>query len=363
MIRTLSLLSALALIAACSSGDDGSNPFDPPPEEEEGGTDTDGGGEESGDGQETDPIGEDDGALPPGTPNPTPDDSITRYEERDERGDGFAEAPNYNADDDTFEVDNLPFDGDNVYDRDDQVASLGPPGGTGPFAVYENPQTLTDPVSGEEIQQVPNKLLFQRSDSGLTEVVVVRSAGYANEFGFGGWAYQRNGGVELPQTLQATFTGDYAALRDFDTRAGLEYATGMIELDVDWEDFNGTSTENAIKGSITDRRIFDVAGNDITQQWLDALGEEADRPFDQLPTVNVVIAPGTIDQNGEISTAVASGYVDGEGEVQEYEAGALNAILAGDVPDEIVGIVEMESDDLIAGDGNVRETGGFIADR
>ncbi|MFP4405083.1 MAG: hypothetical protein ACLFPZ_05740, partial [Rhodosalinus sp.] len=141
---------------------------------------------------------------------------------------------------------------------------------------------MTDPVSGEAIDQLSHKAVFQRSASGLTEVVLVRVADYQN-YGFGGWAYQRNGDVTLPSTLQATFSGDYAALRDFDSRNGLEYATGVIELDVDWEDFNGDFTQDAIKGTVKDRRIFDVDGNDVTRAWLDALADEADRPFPDDP--------------------------------------------------------------------------------
>ncbi|WP_273523687.1 hypothetical protein [Rhodosalinus sediminis] len=356
MTRSLSLLSVLALVAACSSSEDGSNPFDPPPEEVEGGDETPDGG------QPTPPLGDGDAALPPGTPNPTPDDSITRYEERTDRGDGFAEAPSYDAATDTFVVDNLPFDGDNTYTRDAAVASLGPPDEQGPFAVYENVGTVNDPETGTPIDQLAHKVLFQRSPSGRTELVIIRAADY-EPFGFGGWAYQRNGGVELPEKLQATFSGDYAALRDFDGRAGLEYTTGAVTLDVDWEDFNGTSVQDAIKGTITDRRIYDVSGDDVTQKWLDALGEEAGRPIIDLPAVQIVIRPSTVDQNGEIAATVQSAYTDVSGERQQYETGTLNAILAGPTPDEIVGIVEMEGDDLISGDGTVRETGGFVADR
>ncbi|REC58773.1 hypothetical protein DRV84_00645 [Rhodosalinus sediminis] len=352
MTRSLSLLSVLALVAACSSSEDGSNPFDPPPPDD--------GGETSDDGQPPPPLGG--GALPPGTANPTPDASITRYEERTDRGDGFAEAPSYDAATDTFVVDNLPFDGDNTYTRDAAVASLGPPGAQGPFAVYENADTVPDPETGTPIDQLAHKVLFQRSPSGRTELVIIRAADY-EPFGFGGWAYQRNGGVELPETLQATFSGDYAALRDFDGRAGLEYATGAVRLDVDWEDFNGTSVQDAIKGTITDRRIYDLSGADVTQDWLDALGEEAGRPIIDLPAVQIVIRPSTVDQNGEIAATVRSAYTDDAGEPQQYETGTLNAILAGPTPDEIVGIVEIESDDLISGDGTVRETGGFVANR
>jgi hypothetical protein len=355
MTRTVTLLLALALLSACST-DDGSNPFDPDPAAPAPDPNAGNGG------QPTAPVGDDSRQLPPGTPNPTPSTSIVRYEQRDDNGNGFIEAPRYVASSDSFYIDNLPFDGDNTYARDNSVGSLGPAGGQGPFAVYENDETVTDPVSGAVIDQLAHKVIFQRSASGLTEVVLVRVSDYQN-YGFGGWAYQRNGDVTLPDTLQATFTGDYAALRDFDSRTGLEYATGVIRLDVDWDDFNGDFEQDAIKGTVTNRRIFDMDGNDVTRAWLDALEDEAERPFSDLPDIRLVISNNTIDSNGEITAQVFSNYVDDSGEVQAYEGGTLNAILAGDNPDEIVGTLVVESSDLILGNGNVRETGGFIAQR
>lgn len=129
MTRTVTLLLALALLAACSTGE-GSNPFDPEPEapaedptEEPDTADS---------GQPTDPIGDDDRQLPPGTPNPTPSTSIVRYEGRDGGRNGFIEAPRFDASSDSFYIDNLPFDGDNTYERDDDVGSLGPAGAQGP---------------------------------------------------------------------------------------------------------------------------------------------------------------------------------------------------------------------------------------
>ena len=48
-----------------------------------------------------------------------------RYEPRTDDGNGgFVTSVSYNANDDTFEVDNLAFDGFNVYARDDAVPTL-----------------------------------------------------------------------------------------------------------------------------------------------------------------------------------------------------------------------------------------------
>lgn len=358
MARNLLFILALGVTAGCSgsAADSPLNPFDPTPTD----TATDGGA----DGGTNDPTTPIDGglALPPGTANPSPSTSITRYEARAEDGSGFAEAPSYNATDDTFYVDNLPFDADdNTYTRDDQVASLGPVGTTGPFAVYEGSGTEIDPVTGKPIRQITYKALFQRSTSGRTELVIVR--GDYENYGFGGWAYQRNGEVVLPTSLQATFTGPYAALRDFKGKGGLEYATGDLRLDVDFEDTNGTLTQDAIKGTVTNRRIYDVNGTDVTQDVIDALAADAGRPFTGIPAIVLGVNASTIDVNGEFTGTYENGYIDGNGDFVTFQTGTYQGILAGPDPSEAVGTIVTTSEDPRFENVTVRETGGFIATR
>ncbi len=363
MARKILYVLALGVAAGCSgsAADSPLNPFDPTPTDSAtGGGTGDGAGDGTGD--PTTPI---DGGLelPPGTANPTPDNSITRYEARDENGSGFAEAPVYNAANDTFSIDNLPFDSDdNIYTRDDQVGSLGPAGQQGPFAVYEGPGTAFDPQTGKTIDQLTYKALFQRSTSGLTELVIVRTGDYRN-YGFGGWAYQRDGNVVLPSKLQATFSGPYAALRDFQGRPGLEYATGDFQLDVDFEDLNGTLTQDAIKGKVTNRRIYATDGTDVTQDVINALAADANRPFTALPTMVLDVNGGKIDRNGEFTGTFESGYTDGSGKFVVYHTGTYQGILAGPDPSEAVGTIVTTSQDPRFEDVTVRETGGFIATR
>ncbi|KAF0676985.1 hypothetical protein [Profundibacterium mesophilum] len=296
-------------------------------------------------------------ALPPGTQTPSAAGDIERFEARGEGGDGFAENPVYDAQSDTFTIDNLAFDGTGPYSRDTVMRELGAAGRSGPFAVYENSRSVVDPRNGQVITQLPHKLLFQRSRSGATELVIVRTGGYLG-FGFGGWAYQRNGGVSLPAELQASFTGDYAGIRDFDTRSGLEFTTGRITLEIDFADFNGGAAQDAIKGRITDRKVFTTQGDDITQDAIDALQPGAAA----LPTILLDIGPNTISASGEFAGSFQSGYLDANNQLTVYETGVYNGILAGDDPSEAVGITIGTGPDHGSG-GTFRETGGFVAVR
>lgn len=353
------LLMAGLAVSACGSS---SNPFD----DEEEVTSPDPDDQQDPDQGQDDPQEPINGDLarPPGTQNPTPNTAIVRYEEMDANGNGFAQAPTYQADTDSFVIDNLAFDGPNEYSRDDEVPSLGPVGGQGPFYVYESAETVIDPENGKEIEQLQHKAIYALSTSGATEAVVVRTGGY-RDYGFGGFVYRRNDGnsVVIPTTGQARFDGDYAGLRDFSGREGLEYAVGKIQLDIDFEDFNGNYAQDAIKGEIYDRRIYDTSGNDLTQSILDTLNADAEGTvYTSLPVIRLDVGPNTIDANGEAVGSLGSDRVV-SGDEQDYMAGTYYAILSGDSPDEITGVVVIEGEDVLLDDGTVRETGVFTADR
>lgn len=360
MARYLLLMAALAMVGACDS----SNPFqeDQPPEEDTG---EDEGGEEDGEEDGEDGGGVDSSLdLPPGTTSPTPSSAIARYEARDgEDGDGVGYAENfrYNAATDTFSVDNLPFDGDNVYSRDDQVGTINT------FAVYEGKDSVRDPDTGTPIDQSLYRLLYKVSNSGATEVAIVRTGSYVGH-GFGGWTYERNdgNGVDLPVSLEATFSGEYAGLRTFSGAGGLEYTVGTIRMDIDWEDFNGGFVQDAIKGTVTDRRLFDMQGRDITQAYIDNLSAEAEAPQGAIPDLIFDVGPNTIDGNGEFTGSFYSAYTDGEGARVTLETGTYNGVFARDGqngPTEAAGTMIMESDYPDVDDVTVRETGGFIVTR
>ncbi|EYD78328.1 hypothetical protein Rumeso_00157 [Rubellimicrobium mesophilum DSM 19309] len=294
--------------------------------------------------------------LPPGTERPTPEESIFRREAPSATG-GYVSDVTYNAANDTFEVDNLAFDGDNVYTREDNpaVTTLSDPDGQALYTVYEAATVVPDDLSGNEVSQLQYRAILGRSTTvaangePTTQFAIVRTGSFV-DYGFGGFVYERNGGVELPTSGQATFAGDYAGMRVMAGAApgdDLYYVTGEAQVDVDFADFNDGG---GVKGQITDRAYTDSEGNAIVVDLPDA-----DLLFD--------IGPGTVTQNGEMAGGIRSTRVDENGEVVEYEAGNYYAIMAGDNADEIVGIVVVESADPRFDGVTAQETGGFIVYR
>jgi hypothetical protein len=184
-------------------------------------------------------------------------------------------------------------------------------------------------------------------------------------YGFGGFIYQRNGGVVLPTSGQAHYEGDYAALRDFNGRGGLEYATGDMEIDIDFNDFNDG---DGVKGEVSNRAIFDANGQDITNDVLAALNAEyastlGASPLTTLPVITFKVGPGVLDANGEIVGEVGSTVI-GDAAAEVFEEGKSYAVISGDATaggnDEIVGVIVVEADDPRFDGVTVRETGGFI---
>ncbi|WP_299788010.1 hypothetical protein [uncultured Marivita sp.] len=367
MTRIFFLILCLGFVAACDSG--GGDVLQAPTDEA---TDPDGGdGSDNGDSSDGDddtPI-ESDRELPPGTESPTASNAIVRREPRDAGGNGYANSYRYNADDDTFFVDGLGFDGDQP---DGQRYTRSTPfGNLGPYALYEAPPTFPDSVTGTQIPQFETRAIYGVSGSGETEFAIVRTGAYIN-YGFGGFIYQRNGEVTLPSEGQGTYSGPYAALRDFNGRGGLEYATGQATVDIDFSAFRGNCTppecDNAVRGRITNRRIFLPDGTDITGDYLDALGVSNEATFQNMPVLTFFIGDGVADLNGENVGTLLSGSGDpGVDQTNNLPSGAYYAVMAGDhtsLPGgEIVGIIVTETDDPRQPGVTERETGGFIAVR
>jgi len=281
--------------------------------------------------------------LLPGTDTATASTPITRYEAQSVDGNGYAQAITYDATADTFTVDNLAFDGANAYARDNVVANLGP------FRVYENDSVYFDDVTGAPINQMPHKAIFGESTSGNTRFAIVRTGAFLT-YGFGGFMYERDGGVNLPTTGQATFTGKYGGLRDFNGRAELEYVTGDMAIDIDFADFN---TGAGVRGTVTNRAILDVNGVDVTASVTGALGVTT------LPVLDFLIEPGVASDAGEMTGSVSSYVPATGGGVTLFESGKYYAVLSGDSA-EIVGVIVVEATDARYTGVTVRETGGFI---
>ncbi len=300
--------------------------------------------------------------MPPGTETPSAGSAIYRTEPTSDEdglsGNGYATNISYDADKDTFTVDNLAFDGDNEYSRGTKVKTLA-----GKYAVYEADTQFTDPENSKPVNQFKHRAIYGVSRNGDTNFAIVRTGAYVG-YGFGGFVYQRTGGVTLPSSGQAVYNGKMAGLRDFSGAGGLEYTTADIEISVDFDDFDDStgSRGDAVKGAITNRKIFDTGGTDITDTVIARIEAENEITLRSYPTALFTVGPGVMDDNGEILGKVSSSYIDSSGKTQTFESGNYYAIMSGDKAGQIVGVVVMESSiDPIA--STVRETSGFVVYR
>jgi hypothetical protein len=336
--RYLSFLLCLGLLSACGDG----QPFFDDEVAEEPGED----GGDDGTGIE----------LLPGTEDPSPNRGIFRYEARDDNGGGLVSDVSYNSRRDVFTVDNLAFDGPNTYQRGDDVASLGN------YAVYEADIVVDDFLTGEQIDQVvPYRAILGISRNEVdgeprTSFAIVRTGGYVG-YGFGGFVLERNGGVVLPTSGQATFSGDYAGVRVFNGAGGLEYTTGDMTIDIDFDDFNAN---DAVKGVLENREAFTSDGDPIP------LGGEDELVLPDLPFVVQEGSP-TLDENGELRGSLSNTIINEDGTREIYESGTYYGIISGVTTEnpggEIVGVLVFESEDPRFDDVDVQETGGFIVYR
>ncbi len=304
--------------------------------------------------------------LPTTTITVTPDGVVERHEKHNTgtnggtvTGNGFAFKNgkiSYDGTADTFTVDNLAFDGGNVYQRDATQPDLGP------AKVYAADTTYADAQTGALIDQFSYRALYGVSTSGKTQFAIVRTGAYA-DYGFGGFIYGRNGGVTLPATGSepAKYSGTYAGLRD-SQGSGMSYTTGDMELSIDFKDFNpdesATGNGAGIQGYVTNRRIFDLAGNDITQLVLDGINADKTPDVDltALPTLAFKVGPGVLDNNGEAQGELNS-LIQVSGANKELEAGKYYAVVSGANADEVAGVIVVVS---TINSVNFRETGGFI---
>ena len=350
MTNRLLTLALMAFLAGCGS----SNPFM-----------DDGTGDGDTDGDTTT-----DSTLPPGTTNPTPGGAILRSEPRqdangDHYGDGFANNISYNATSDTFYVDGLAFDGSQP---EGVPYGRSVPGNLGSYALYEAPLTHPDFITSNPINQFPHRALYGVSSTGNTEFAIVRTGAYM-DFGFGGFIYQRSGGVTLPTQGQAHYAGDYAGIRDFSGSGGLEYITGDMEVDIDFDAFPDNCAGagcNAVHGYVFNRQIYDTDGNNITGAYLTALNANlpsGSPPATEVPAILFRIGPGVMDSNGEITGDAYTVGPDG----QQLDEGNYYLLMSGNhtagTGGEIVGVIVVEGADPRVDDVQVRETGGFILPR
>ncbi|MAM00340.1 MAG: hypothetical protein CL583_18020 [Alteromonadaceae bacterium] len=344
-----------AVLAGCSGtapfGEDATDTE----EEAEGGTD------------EGTPIARE--GVPPGTASPSPETRIFRKEptsaQGGQAGDGLATNISYDGTSDTFTVEGLAFDGGNTYQRGNAVSSLN----NGAFAVYEAETQFPDSVNAQPINQFKHRAIYgiskntDQEGNPQTQFAIVRTGAYVG-YGFGGFVYQRDNSVDLPSSGQAVFNGSAAGLRDFDGQGDLEYSTANVQIAIDFEDFNSTTGArgDGVRGVFSNRRVYNIDGDDITAQVVKRINDNNSAGLQSIPDARFVVGPGVLDENGDLVGEIDSRYVDNNDVVQEYETGKYYALMSGDDPDEIVGVVVLENSAEFE-NVTVRDTSGFIVYR
>ena len=341
MTRILTSMTFLAFLAACGDG----QPFFG----EDASSATDGSDlTENEDDTEGDGGSIDAGTLLAGTDSPTDTGGIFRFETDKASGGGHVQDVSYDAETDTFMVDNLAFDGENVYQRGVLVDSLRS------YAVFEADEITPDFLTTNPVEQiVPYRAVLGVSTNLVdgeprTSFAIVRTGGYVG-YGFGGFVYERSGPVVLPTTGQATFSGDYGGVQVYTDLAGLRYVTGDMTLDIDFEDFNAN---DGIKGRITNRQVFFENGGVDNAAVLSDVGW------------TIVEGVDTLTENGEIVSNVFSTILGDSDQLVTYFSGTFNGIVAGDTLDiddggEIVGVITMVAEDKDR-EISIQETGGAI---
>ncbi|MEM1302543.1 MAG: hypothetical protein AAGH17_08175, partial [Pseudomonadota bacterium] len=224
----------------------------------------------------------------------------------------------------------------------------------GSARVYASDGTFTDTFGDPDatISQFQHRLLYGFSDDGQVRYAIVRTGQYIG-YGFGGFLYERRGGVTLPTAGQAGYTGTYSALRDFNGIGGLEYASGDMTMAIDFEDFNDG---DGVQGAVFNRRVFDINGRDITGEITNALGTS------NIPNLLFTVGPGVLTANGEIRGQVTSTVLTAAG-LDGFEEGNYYAIVQGDNAQNVVGIIVSTHTDPRFTNVTTRETGGFVLER
>lgn len=240
----------------------------------------------------------------------------------------------YDAANDVLTINNIPFDDpNNAY----VPITLPAPfqdaaGGANGFGAYQS-----DPAPGSnELQYFA---IFRRSDSGHSQVAAATSSAYIG-FGFGGGGAQRlSGAPSLPTSGLYSYSGEYGAVRTVLNGVGngqeVQFITGTAAMAADFGDFDDTG---AVNGFISDRQIYDSAGN--------LVGALAG---------GISLANGSIDfANGTITSSTAA-ELDGTG--ASIGSGNWQGVFAGPNGEEFAGILFVDS---TTGGVQTHEIGGFI---
>jgi len=140
-------------------------------------------------------------------------------------------------------INNLPFDG--PAGRYDFMARIGG------VKVFESRQTATT-------GQVKHYAVFVES-----EHIEAAAAAGANwiEYGYGGANINRDRSFSLPRSGEYVYIGEYAAVRTFDDRGGLELVSGDVRIILDVNDFDPVDgIQGALTGTVYNRSVSGVNG-------------------------------------------------------------------------------------------------------
>ncbi|SLN49825.1 hypothetical protein AQS8620_02142 [Aquimixticola soesokkakensis] len=289
-----------------------------------------------------DPSGITGDDLPAGTASPSKNSAIIRT-----AVDGEADVVSYDASTRVLTIENLPFDGDGNYQRsaDYDTGATGGAGTTaGGYGVFEN-------ANIEERRAY--HAIYGTGDTG-TRFAIVGTGAY-EDYGYSGYTYQRDAGITIPTSGQATFNGGYAGIMVFDTsndddstnNVPLHFTEGNVSFTADFTDFIAS---DAVEGVVTDRYLYDQNGNTIA-------------------TMDDLFLQGSgITAAGEMTSTIS--LEDTTTDVAGND-GNWYALLSGDPSlggAELVGIITLNGT-VISGTSNgqdlsgfdFNETGGFIA--
>ena len=239
----------------------------------------------------------------------------------------------------------------------------------GRFAVYEADAQYPDSLTQEPINQFTHRAIYgvsrESNADGTpnTQFAIVRTGAYV-DYGFGGFIYQRDNNVVLQEDGQALFRGQAAGIRDFSGKGDLQYSTSDVEIAIDFDDFNNDTGQrgDAIQGTSFNRRVFNTAGDDVTSGIVDQINAKNSASLSSIPEAIFKVGPGVLDANGDAVGELDSSFVDNDGIVQSYEEGKYYAIVSGEDPNEIVGVVVLTNSAEID-NVEIRGTSGFIVYR
>lgn len=254
--------------------------------------------------------------------------------------------PKYNKKDDTYTVEGLAFDFNNIYTRDRASTVIEGQLNAGNTAldakVYEADPNQTYADGGAiNLDALKFRLLKVDSKNGDLEAYIVRSAdtGYT-----GGWLMNRTSGFSLPRNQAAVrYEGDYTGIREYrlargELQGGIDilYVRGDAEAIVDFYDLQGDGErlDGNIRLYVDNREYFDTDGVALgSQTVLDWNGVPIPVELTNETVVFMIDGGPIIQADGTFSLPSGGDSVD---------QGVVTGIFAGRDAETLGGIIELD---------------------